>query len=255
MAAGMLSLHHLGSYKLAALLAAEHGANHYGFFQTPDGTAPIGAMDDEGQVITTSQPGTFDMLPAGVTFQPYDSRYPETNFGPFVKVTLQRIASGWGVAYHSLANDLEGVSFSSIRSGTLEERDRWMSDQEWFIAAFMEPVFREWLRMALLSGAITMPNGSALPASKYEKFSRHEWQCRRWDWVDPKSDVEANIMKVKAGLMSPQDLAAAMGYDFEDVLAAIKVAQELAAQYGVNLNAYDSLPGAAPQAQPTNAGA
>lgn len=244
MAPGMLSLHHLGNFKLAALLAAEHGANHYGFFTTPDGTAPIGGLDGDGVQITTSQPGTFDTLPAGVGFQAFDSKYPEQNFGPFVKTTLQRIASGWGVAYHSLANDLEGVSFSSIRSGTLEERDRWMADQEWFISTFMEPVFKAWLQMALLSGAVVMPNGSALPASKIDKFSRHEWQARRWDWVDPKADTEANIMKVKAGLMAPQDLAAAMGYDFDDVLSRIKAAQDLAAEYGVALPAYDSMPGA-----------
>ncbi len=251
MAPGMLSLHHLGSFKLAALLAAEHGANHYGFFTTPDGTSPVGGMDADGQQITTSQPGTFDTLPTGVGFQPFQSKYPEANFGPFVKTTLQRIASGWGVAYHSLANDLEGVSFSSIRSGTLEERDRWMGDQEWFISAFLEPVFRAWLQMALLSGAVVMPNGSALPAAKLDKFSRHEWQARRWDWVDPKADTEANILKVKAGLMAPQDLAAAMGYDFDDTLAAIKAAQELAASYGVSLPAYDALPGA--QAAPAPA--
>jgi lambda family phage portal protein len=245
MAPGMLSLHHLGNFKLAALLAAEHGANHYGFFTTPDGTSPIGGMDaGTGEQVTVSQPGTFDTLPAGTAFQPYDSKYPEQNFGPFVKTTLQRIASGWGVAYHSLANDLEGVSFSSIRSGTLEERDRWMADQAWFVNVFLERVFAAWLEWCLMQGTILMPNGSALPMSKLDKFAKHEWQPRRWDWVDPKADTEANILKVRAGLMSPQDLAAAMGYDFEDTLKAIAQAQALAKEYGVPLPAYDALPGA-----------
>jgi lambda family phage portal protein len=249
MAPGVIALHHLGKFGLSALLAAEHGANHYGFFTTPDGSTPFGA-EEGGEQITVSQPGTYDVLPTGVAFQPHESKYPDTNFGPFVKTQLQRLASGWGVAYHSLANDLEGVSFSSIRSGTLEERDRWSADQTWFINVFLEPVFRAWLEMALLSGAITMPNGSALPAAKLEKFSRHEWQPRRWDWVDPKADTEANILKVKAGLMSPQDLAAAMGYDFEDTLAAIAQAQALADEFGVRLTAYDATPGAN-AAQPT----
>lgn len=245
MAPGMLSLHHLGGFKLAALLAAEHGANHYGFFTTPDGAAPgIGQDDGNGQQITTSQPGVYDTLPNGVTFTAHQSKYPEANFGPFVKTTLQRIASGWRVAYHSLANDLEGVSFSSIRSGTLEERDRWAADQEWFIGAFMEPVFQAWLQMALLSGAITMPNGSALPASKIAKFGKHEWQPRRWEWVDPKNDMEAKILSVRAGLMAPQDLSAAMGYDFEDTLKAISAAQALAKTHGVTLSAYEATPGA-----------
>ncbi len=245
MAPGVLSLHHLGKFNLAALLAAEHGANHFGFFRTPDGVAPVGTEGADGQISVT-QPGTYDVLPPGVEFQAHDSKYPEQAYGHFVKAHLQRIAAGWGVAYHSLANDLEGVNFSSIRSGTLEERDRWAADQEWFIAAFLEPVFREWLRMALLSQAIVMPNGSPLPASKAEKFARHVWQPRRWDWVDPMKDTEANVLKVKAGLMSPQDLSAAMGYDFEDTLAAIKQAQDLAEEFGVRLTAYDGTPGASP---------
>ena len=248
MAPGMLSLHHLGGFMLSALLAAEYGANHYGFFQTPDGGPPIGTDEGEGQAVTTSQPGTFDTLPTGVTFQQFEGKYPNEVFGPFAKTCLQRIATGWRVAYHSLANDLEGVSFSSIRSGTLEERDRWAADQEWFIGAFMRPVYLAWLQMALLSGVITMPNGSALPAAKFAKFSRHEWQPRRWEWVDPQSDMQAKILAVRAGLMAPQDLSAAMGYDFEDTVKAIGQAKQLAQQFGVDLNAYLSPNAATPQA-------
>lgn len=246
MAPGMLSLHHLGNFGLSALLAAEHGANHYGFFTTPDAAPPIGEADPVTQeVITTTQPGIYDTLPAGTTFVPHESKYPNEVFGPFHKSTLQRIASGWRVSYHSLGNDLEGVSYSSIRSGTVEERDRWTDDQEWFINVFMERVYRAWLRMSLLSGAITMVNGSALPAAKLEKFSAHEWQARRWEWVDPKGDIEAKILMVKAGLMSPQDLAAAMGYDFNDTMEAIALANDIAERYGVTLPAYQAAPGAA----------
>jgi len=253
MAPGMLSLHHLGGFMLSAVLAAEHGANHYGFFTTQDGAPPIGGEDASGQTITTSQPGTYDTLPQGVEFQAHESKYPSETFGPFVKTALQRVATGWRVAYVSLANDLEGVSYSSIRSGVLEERDRWMADQEWFISVFMEPVYRAWLQMALVSGAVTMPNGSQLPASKLQKFSAHQWQARRWEWVDPKGDMEAKILMVKAGLMSPQDLAAAQGYDFDDVVADIARAQKTAAEFGVQLTAYDAAPGATPSNAPTGA--
>ena len=252
MAPGMLSLHHLGGFKLAALLAAEHGANHFGFFTTPDGVSPVGNADEDGQPVVTSQPGTFDTLPPGVNFTPFESRYPSDNFGPFVKVTLQRIASGWRVAYHSLANDLEGVSFSSIRSGTLEERDRWAADQAWFINAFLEPLYTAWLQQALLSGAILLPNGGALPAAKMDKFRGHEWQGRRWEWVDPKSDMEAKILSVRAGLIAPQDLAAQMGYDFDATLGKIAAAQKLAADYGVTLHAYEGTPGATPAVAPAD---
>ncbi len=244
MAPGMLSLHHLGSFKLAALLNAENGANHFGFFESPEGAPPIGNVEADGRTVTVSQPGTYDTLPPGYKFSQHESKYPNEVFAPFVKTTLQRIASGWGVAYHSLANDLEGVSFSSIRSGTLEERDRWAADQAWFIAAVLEPVYQQWIQVALLKGAITLPNGSALPASKIGKFAKHEWQPRRWDWVDPKADTESRILTVRAGLVAPQDIAASMGYDFEDTMVKISDAQKLAKELGVKLTAYESTPGA-----------
>jgi lambda family phage portal protein len=243
MAPGMLSLHHLGAFNLAALLAAEHGANHYGFFTTPEGAAPAESQDGLAQIMT-SVPGVYDTLPGGVTHIAHDSKYPNEVFGPFVKTVLQRIASGWRVAYHSLANDLEGVNYSSIRSGTIEERDRWMTDQDSFIQIMLERIQPRWLRMALLSGAITTPNGQPLPAGKYEKFAAHEWQGRRWQWVDPKSDMDANAMAVMAGWLPPQDIAAQLGYDFDDVLVRISQAQALAKSLGVSLPAYDGKPGA-----------
>ncbi len=246
MAPGMLSLHHLSGFMHSAVLAAEHGANHYGFFKTPDGgPPPVGEVDQStDQTITTSQPGTFDTLPVGVEFQAFDSKYPNEVFGPFAKTTLQSVATGWRVAYVSLANDLEGVNFSSIRQGVLEERDRWMADQQWFIASFLERVYLNWLRMALMSGQIVMPNGAALPAAKFAKFAAHEWQPRTWAWVDPKADAEAQILMVTAGAMTPQQLAASVGNDFADAIDQIAQAQQMAATAGVRLPAYDGKPGA-----------
>lgn len=249
MAPGVLALHHLGKFNLAALLAAENGANHFGFFRTPDGQEPFGAVES-GEQITVSQPGVYDVLPAGVDFVQHESKYPDQAYGPFVKAQLQRIAAGWGVAYHSLANDLEGVNFSSIRAGVIEERDRWSADQEWLIESFLRPVFRAWLRASLLSGAITFATGARMPLARYDKFVRHDWQPRRWDWVDPRKDAEAAILRVRAGLASPQDLAAAQGLDFEDVLRSIAAAQRLAQQLGVTLPAYADAGGAAAPSQP-----
>ena len=253
MAPGMLSLHHLANFKLAAILAAEHGANHYGFFFTEDGAAPVGQQEVlSGETVTTSQPGVFDTLPMGVKFQQYDSKYPNEVFAPFVKSALQRLASGWRVSYHSLANDLEGVNFSSIRSGVLEERDRWATDQAWFIDSFLNPVYYAWLQMALLSKAIVLPNGSALPLSKMDKFTAHQWQGRRWEWVDPEKDMIARTLAVKAGLMAPQDIAAQLGTDFDDNIAKIAQANQLAKTAGVALPAYESMPGVQPNSVDSN---
>ena len=67
--------------------------------------------------------------------------------------------------------------------------------------------------MALLHGAITLPNGSALPLTKFEKFNVGKWQGRRWQWVDPRADTDANIQQISRGLKSRADAIAEQGGD------------------------------------------
>lgn len=238
--AAMIRLNNLGGYEEAAVIAARVGASKMGFFTTPDGQAEVvgtGTEDGtaDGALTMDADPGVFQSLPEGVQFQPFNPDYPTAMYADFVKANLRGIASGLGVAYHALANDLEGVSFSSIRSGTLEERDVWMMVQEWFSKSFLERVFAEWLQSALAFGQLTMPNGSALPLTKIDKFRPHIFQGRRWEWVDPLKDIEADIAAINAGLKSPQSVAAKLGLDYEDLLIEIKAAQDMRKAMGVEL--------------------
>lgn len=230
--AAMIRLNNLGGYEEAAVIAARVGASKMGFFTTPDGQAEVVSTgtDDgtpDGAMAMDADPGTFQTLPEGVAFTPFDPDYPAAMYADFVKANLRGIASGLGVAYHTLANDLEGVSFSSIRSGTLEERDAWMLIQEWLSTGVLDRMHSEWLRNALAFGQIALANGSTLPLSKMDKFATHTWQARRWEWVDPLKDIEADIAAINAGLKSPQQVATKLGLDYEDLLLEIKAAQDM----------------------------
>lgn len=238
--AAMLRLNNLGGYEEAAVIAARVGASKMGFFTTPDGQAEVistdSTPDDQGGGLSMdADPGTFQTLPEGVQFQSFNPDYPTAMYADFVKANLRGIASGLGVAYHALANDLEGVSFSSIRSGTLEERDMWMVIQGWFTSGVLDRMYAEFIASALAFGQIKLPNGSALPLSKLEKFAEHAWQPRRWEWVDPRADIEADITAMNMGLKSPQSIAAKMGYDYEDLLDEIVAAQAMREEKGVEL--------------------
>ena len=259
MHASMLRLNHLAGYEESAVVAARVGASKMGFFTTPDGQAFPAATATEGEAGSTDErlvmdadPGVFQSLPEGVQFQPFNPDYPSAMFADFVKANLRAVASGLGVAYHALANDLEGVSFSSIRSGTLEERDQWQMLQAWFVDAFLEPVFMDWLKSALAFGQVKLGNGSALSVAKFDKFKAHLWQPRRWEWVDPLKDIEADIKAVEAGFKAPQDIAAKLGTDYEDVLLKIKQARELQQRLGVEVGS-SATPPAAPAPAPTDA--
>lgn len=237
MHAGMRRVNDLNGYREAAVIAARVGASKMGIWETPDGGPPPGGEEsgaNDGNFVTDATPGHFDFAPPGYKLHTYDPTYPHDQFDAFCKGALRGIASAWGVSYNSLANDLEGVNFSSIRSGVLEERDEWMVIQNWLITAFLVPIFEEWLEMALLRGAIRLPGGVAvLPASKLSKYLDHQWQGRRWQWVDPKKDIEASIAAIENRLASPQMIAAQTGRDIEEVVDDIARFNELLAAKGV----------------------
>ena len=254
----MLRLEMLGKFQTAALVASRKGAETVGVLQrTLDadipapGSSPIGAVDPAtGQAYETSLPGTWDTLPAGYTMQAYESRYPDQVFGQFVKDALRGVASGLGVAYNGLGNDMEGVNFSSIRAGVIEERECWIELQNWLIEQLVTPIFTEWLGMALLAGALKFPNGSALPATKLDKFAEHQFLGRRWQWVDPEKDGQANERAVKNGWKTNEQVAAEQGFDFFDNVEAIQQEQTWAADHDVQLGDPAPAPPAAPAVDP-----
>lgn len=246
--AAMRRLNDLQGYREAAVIAARIGASKMGFYTTeqPD----ILTDGSDGEVpFTSAEPGEFGVLPPGTNFQTYDPTYPHDQFPEFVKATLRGISSALGVSYNTLANDLEGVNYSSIRAGVLEEREQWMMLQDWWIEQVVDRIFAAWLNMALLNQVLTYSgSGLSLPFGKYEKFLEHEFMGRRWSWVDPLKDVQANLMAIEAGLTTVTDVAAKNGVDIEDVLATKQRENQLMQQYGVTLGTH--MTGA--QAQPAN---
>lgn len=252
MSSSMLSLHHLGEFEQSALLAARKGADTLGFFVAPEGVLQAGEPDASDAQITVSVPGQYDTLPEGYDFKPYQSQYPDAMMAEFCKLYHRRIANGFKVSYASMANDLSEVNFSSIRTGVIEERDQWMVFQNWFIEAFLREIFGEWLKMALLNNQITLPNGSALPAAKLDKFMAHQWQGRRWQWVDPLKDIQSARMAVKSAALSPQMIAAQNGVDIEDVIKDIKKFEQMIKDNQISMVNYEETANGQAEAAPAN---
>jgi lambda family phage portal protein len=221
----------LGGFEEAAIIAGRIGAAQAPWIETPDGDGEQIADDkdkDTGNLYLEAEPGVAKMLPPGAKLaQGWNPKFPDALYGPFVKAMLRGVASGVGTSYNSLANDLEGVNYSSIRQGVLEERDEWMALQEWLICGVLVRVATNWLRMALVTGAVVSKQGKPLPFTKLQKFSNFEWQGRRWSWVDPEKDVAAATAAMKARITSPQRVCAQNGVAFEDVVKELADAQKV----------------------------
>lgn len=229
MATALTRLKMLDGYEEAELVAARTAASKMGFFTSPDGDGYSGVdTEDYNTPIMEASPGTFEQLPKGMDFKPFDPQHPVSAFADFEKAVLRGIASGLGVSYVSLANNLEGVSYSSIRQGTMEDRDHYKVLQQFMIEHFIDPIYKKWLAMAMGTGAIP------IPITKFDKFADNlVYRARGWNWVDPQKEINAHVIGLQNGIITMQDIAAHYGRDVEEVFEQIQAEKELADQYGV----------------------
>ncbi len=164
-----------------------------------------------------------------------------------MKTCLRGMAAGLDVDYPTLANDLEGVNYSSIRAGTIETREMWMTLQDWLVDSFLLPLYRDWLTLALPMGAITFPSGSVLPAGRIDKFiDAADFQGRRWPWVDPLKDAQAARELIAEGLMSRTRIAASQGLDFADIAAELAAEETIMRAAGLTPRPLTPAPKPAP---------
>lgn len=216
----------LDGYIEAELVAARTGAAKMGFLKYTDPSA-FEAPDPEKPIRIDASPGTIETLQPGLEFQEWSPEHPTAAFPDFVKAVLRQVATGLRVSYNALANDLEGVNYSSMRSGLLIERDMWRVYQEWWIARFLQPVYEAWLSTALLAG------GLKLDSRDPRKFNEVRWQPRGWAWVDPEKDVNASVIAISNGLASRTEVLAEKGLDPEEVFERLSEEKDLAEQYGI----------------------
>ncbi len=227
----------LDGYQEAEIVAARTAAAKMGFFEVdPEKGGGYAlpsepkASDQETQLSLDASPGAIEQLPAGMVFKPWDPQHPTAQYGAFIKAVLRAMAVGLGVSYHSFANDLEAVNYSSARIGMLEERAMYRALQTWMATYFYRPAYTAWLPMALLTGVVRLPVFDAA------RWSSIAWLPRGWDWVDPFKDLQAASLSIAMGLTSRSRLAAEQGNDFEEILQDLATEKKLAEKYGVILS-------------------
>jgi lambda family phage portal protein len=233
-ASSMSQLNQLDGYFLAELVKSRVGATVVMSIET-DPNAPSEQLEGDGLNADGSKAvdlgvGTALPMPTGQHLKNNTTEH-DAAFEPFVKQSNRIIASGMGVAYHKLCNDLAGINYSSGRLGELEERDFWMEMQSLFIDDVCEIVYANFLKCGLLWGGISL----AVADAKRFSGPALKWEPRRWAWVDPLKDVQASTLLVQNGFETHEAILNSQGRDLEDVYNSLKREQDLADELGLQL--------------------
>lgn len=225
MASALMPMKLLWDYVRAHGSNSINTARRIGFLERKE-DAPASIIGNEldakgNQVIDVEEMSLFEVNP-GYNVNVPDNKFPDQQFEMFGKGMKKDIASALRVSYITMANDLTETSYSSGRIGLQDERETWMMDQEWFIESFMDAVFSDWLKSALLSGALDL---GPQAFTQFERFNQPYFVGKRWPWIDPAKDATAIETRSRMGLTNPLREAAQNGdniYELIDEMAKVK---------------------------------
>lgn len=194
----------------ATLVKMRTEASFAGFIKrTSGGMSPLATKTETtGEKLTRIEPGMIaDIGDGEITFANPSS---QTAFGEVYMSATMAMAAGAGITYDQLTGDLRQANYSSLRAGKIEFR-RLVEQVQWTIAVprLIAPAHRRLIERAILAGKIRdrkegFPLDHIMPAVEP---------------IDPKKDLEADILAVRAGRLSPQEFIAAWGRDWRKVVA------------------------------------
>jgi lambda family phage portal protein len=214
-ASAIQRLHHLAGYEQAEVVRARASSALMGFITSPEGEL-IGDDVMDGERVSNFEPGVFKYLNPGesVTVPSLDS--PDGQFEPFLRAMLRAMAAGIGCSYETISRDFSQTNYSSSRLSLIEDRDHWRILQSWMIENFHRRVFHEWIELAVLSNALSLPGYELAP----DRFKAARWMPRGWAWVDPAKEVAAYKEAVRCGFKTLGEVVAEQGGDLDELLLA-----------------------------------
>ena len=162
------------------------------------------------------EPGAIEQLPPGrkVTVAQPPAK---DGFGDYTRANLRGIASGTGASYEGLTGDYSNVNFSSGRMGWLEfarEVEQW----QWkvLIPKLCDGVYDWFIEATQLAGIIP-----------YNLSVQVSWTPPRREMIDPKTETDAIVAQLRAGLISWQEVVKQYGYIPTEVLEELKQDKEM----------------------------
>nr|WP_306801314.1 phage portal protein [Endozoicomonas sp. ONNA1] len=236
----LLRMYHLDKFDDATLLRQEI-ANLFTAFITkpapetervdPLTGRPI-VYDLQGVPMVAMEPGTMQELSPGeeITFNTPPGA--ASNYPDFIRQQLMAVSAGIGLPYEILSGDMKGVSDRALRVVLNEFRRRIQQIQHnLMVFQLCRPVWKRWLELAVLSGAISAPDFHRNPAH----YRKVKWIPQGWAYIHPVQDVQSQNLAVRSGFKSRSEVVSEQGYDSEqiddEIAADNQRADELELQY------------------------
>lgn len=186
----------------------------------------IGVQDTpDGRTGLRFSPGMINRLPPGTQVQMAEPK-PSGGYREYMSVELHAVAAGFGLSYELLTGDLAEVNYTSLRYGTNE--------------------FRRYVRQYRRLSFEPMLNNRVWGWFCDEARKHHDWfpvqavpvvwTPPKFESIDPLKDAMADLINMRMGKTSLQQIAAEEAHDWREVLQEIAEVLSLADALGVVLD-------------------
>jgi lambda family phage portal protein len=196
------------------------------------------------------EPGRIQSVPYGTEIKIAEHNRPGNQYEPYVKESRRTQSTGLGLSYEAFANDYTDASYSSTRSGALEERLSYQGMQQFLDEELCLGVNAWFIESAWLSGM----NPTAMPDFRFNPWPYLEAvapQNPGWSWVDPLKDGQASKLKVAEAMSTRRRESAPQGIDWDENLRELIEEETLLAElYALRAKNNLLLAGPPPAANP-----
>jgi capsid protein len=227
--AALTKFSYLRRYSLATVAAAEFAACLAGVMKTnqplQDGPAIV---KDYSQVELVRN--MLISLPEGWEASQFEPKQPIAQYADFINTELREIGRLLDIPRGVMLGDSSAYNYSSARMDYQGYDARIIYYRGQFIIIILDPLFAEWyveflmyhsnnpdktIQALIRSNTVYAPNGQVI-------IPRHTWQFSKRESIDPEKDANAAKTRMSIGLSNPAIEAAALGYDWEELLETYK---------------------------------
>jgi lambda family phage portal protein len=137
----------------------------------------------------------------------------------FIRTICRLLGLPFDMPLELVFKDLSQTNFSSARIGLIGYYRACRARQRAFMRRCLTRIYRWWLLREIKMQRILAP----IP---FEPLA-HIFMAEGWDYTDPVSEMQADLLAIDLGIKTPQQCTAERGRDYEENIAQIRAANKI----------------------------
>ena len=200
-------LHDLHDYDQSERIAARVNARLAMWVERDPEMVQPAQPDGTERTIALPQGGVLDELLPGEKIGTAGTDRPNAGLNDFRDGQLRAIAAGTYTRYSSIARNYNGT-YSSQRQELVEAAFAYRPLTEFFISRWIRPQYARLVETAILEGRLVLPS---LPSDT--RLLAAEFHGPAIPWIDPKKEVEADVIAINNDLATREQVIRKRGGD------------------------------------------